>query len=471
MEAHGLGGWLGLATAAAALCRENPEAQGWLDWCYGNFLRNADFLPRDGYNPWPVFNTQWAVYLLALFENLLGRRLLDDNPFFKSHARTLCRLLEFGAILPLGSVAAFGKAHLREEPLILARLGARNRDAAALAWAARGIRATLDAGHYLPPLLPLFAPADLPEATPPPPCRPGHFHARNGEVLVIEPIAGRNLLLHFRCGTPQGPENAARLNRYMQFHNNPGFTGSFDLSLDRKPVIAGPGGSYDYRTPMYQMVSINGGGHLIEHRYGGFCLKPSEQPAILRFEETDAMVFLEADMRPGYRADLPLTRAVRRLVLLKGLGIVVVADDFLSTAPVRFAHHLNTPGAFSPVGTGRWHAVSGDASLHVAVLAAGACAPSVSELSWVPTYSLGLNSYKSRDWQPEVHAQFKKPPSFQHLAHAASLPGTEFRALAVFSMQPLAPSWTPREEGGFRANLREGLALEVDATTARFSPA
>ena len=58
-------------------------------------------------------------------------------------------------------------------------------------------------------------------------------------------------------------------------------------------------------------------------------------------------------------------------------------------------------------------------------------------MAYVPTYGMGLNGYKSRDWQPEVHAQRQQPPDFQSLTHQPPKPVTTIQAGVVLSLAPV----------------------------------
>ncbi len=463
MEAHGLGGWLGLTTAAALLHRDDPEARVWLDWCYGNFLRNASFLPRDGFNPWPVFNPQWSVYSLALFETLTGRRLLEANPFFASYGPMLSHLLAMGLLPAMKQSAAIGAGHLREEPLLMSYLGKRNRDERVHFCAAESIRQIAATGGHLPPLTLLFATTE-PAVAPPALSVPRTFRARSGHVATFDDAEGHRLKLEFNCGSPQGPENVTVLNRYMQFHNSMNYTGNYTVELDGELVIGGPRQSYDYRTGMFQMVTVNSGGHIMEHRYGGYCFQPCEQPFIRFSRDSEELLCVQAELRPIYRADLPLTRAVRHLCLVRGKGILIVLDEFAAASPLRFAHHIHTPGEFVPEGNSRWKAKKSAAELCIASLLPAGCEARVGETAYVPTYSLGLNAYKSPDWQPEAHAQFKKPPSFQHIEHTTVAPVTSFVGAAVYALHPLQAT-LQQAASTFTVELTKNIRLTVDPET------
>ena len=433
IEAHGLGGWVGLAAAAALLRREDAEARRWLDWCYGNFLRNAQFLPRDGFNPWPVFNSQWAVYLLALFERLTGEPVRVANTFFDRYAPLLAELHAMQWLPPMTQAT---RGFLREEVAVAGYLGARNADAAAQAASAGWARAVIAAGGHVPPLALLFMDGREP-ATPVAPEVPRTLRTRSGHVSTLDRAAGHLIRLDFTCGSPQGPENAARLNRYTQFHNNMGLGGGYTLLVDGTAVVAGPPGSYDYRTGYYPLVSVDGGGHIMEHRYGGFCLRPEQQPYIRCVEDEAERLYVQAELRPVYRPELDLCRATRHLWLLRGRGIVVVLDEYASGQPRAYAHHLPTPGRFESGPGGAWRAEHGGQTVHITPLMPAGCAGATGELAYVPTYSLGLNAYKSRDWQPEVHALFQRPPSYQTLIHRPAVPVQSFHACVVLSLSPV----------------------------------
>ena len=288
------------------------------------------------------------------------------------------------------------------------------------------------------------------EPATPSPTRPPHtLRTRSGHIATRDEVAGLRLRLDFACGSPQGPENAARLNRYAQFHNNMGFGGGYPLSIDGQAVIAGPPGSYDYRTGHYPLVSVDGGGHIMEHRYGGFCLRPEQQPYIRQMEDAADILCVRAELRPVYRPALGLQRASRHLWLLRGRGVLVVIDDYASAQPREYAHHLPTPGRFVAAAGGAWRVEHRGQTVHVMPLMPDGCGSAAGELAYVPTYSLGLNAYKSRDWQPEVHAQFKKPPSFQSLVHRPAWPVTTFRACVVLSLAPVAVRMATEADGSY----------------------
>jgi hypothetical protein len=355
-----------------------------------------------------------------------------------------------------------GRGFLREEALLLSCLCGRPGADAPPGFAAEAVRRLAAAGADLPPLLLLFAPAETPAAAVPVPA-PRTFRARNGYVATLAEVGGRRLRLVFQCGAPQGPELTPVLNRYMQFHNNRGLGGGYTLALDGVGLLAGPGGSYDFRTEMFPLVAVNGGGHIMEHRYGGFRLRPEQIPFIACFQDDERLLYLRADLRPAYRADLPLTRAERHLALLRERGIVAVVDDFRAEAPLVFAHHLQTPGAFEARGNGAWEIRHADAVLHAAALMPEGWVGWTGELPYVPTYSGGLNNYKSRDWQPEVQAQYARPLSYQHLVHEGPGRACAFTAAVLFGLEPLRPSWQASAGEGFRIETGDGPWIAIDA--------
>ncbi len=439
IEAHGLGGWLGLTAAAAVLAPEDAEARVWLDWCYGNFLRNVERLPRDGHNPWPVFNHQWAVYLLALFERLADKPLEIDHPFFSQFAPLLVSLHAMQALPPL---TQFQGGHLHEEVAVAGYLAARNGDNNGVTATAQWARTIIAAEGFVPPLALLFLEGTEPRAKTTAPV-PRTLRTRNGLVLTRDACGEQLLTLTFTCGSPQGPENAARLNRYNQFHNNMGFGGGYTLAVNGRNLIAGPAGGYDYRTSCYPLISIDGGGHILEHRYGGFCLQPTQQPFIRRVRDSGHLLFIEADLRPGFRADCGLLRMIRRIWLLRGQGIMAVLDDVASDRPHCYVQHLPTPGAFSGGADEGWRVSDGGQSLCVTPLAPADWLAEVAPVAYVPPYSMGLNRYKSRDWQPEVHALRRQPPDFQSLNLWPPAPVAAIQTGVVLSLAPVDVHLTP----------------------------
>lgn len=448
VEAHGLGGWVGLAAAAAALLDEHPAARTWLDWSYGNFLRNAALFPDDAHVAWFVFNQQWAVYLLALFESLAGRKLATDIPFFDNCPIAL-RDLYYAAILDPVEASRSGAVGggVPEEITLMAYLGARNGNREASSLVARWITGIAEGVGNINPLVPLLIDPAAKAAREVNPPRPFTVRAENGLVASTGQVNGHTFHFRLHCGAVGGPAKTHQWNRYAQFFFNPTYSGSYLIVVDGIALIAPGIGAYDHRTNIYPLVSVNGGGHIIERRYGGYCLHPGEYPWIRHFHEADGLLYVQADLRPAYRRDLPLTRMLRHLVVVPGAGLVVVLDEVAAHQPVQFAHHITTPVTFQPQADGHWLArdPGKPTALQVAACMPKGYAGRVERIAYVPSYSAGLNSYKDKkSWQPEVHARFRQPPDYQRITHASKAKARAFAGAVIYSLSPVSAKgkWT-----------------------------
>ena len=141
---------------------------------------------------------------------------------------------------------------------------------------------------------------------------------------------------------------------------------------------------------------------------------------------------------------------------------MVVVDDFEAAAPLTFSHHLTTPGTIEAAGSACWRIKAGGAELALMTHMPDGAAAVTSELVYVPTYPMGLNGYKSRDWQPEVHAMSKHPPHYRHLAHTLATPAPAFFGGVVYASRPLDLRWSRPGPAAFRAVLGTAGTLDVD---------
>lgn len=444
-EAHGQGVWFGLAATAVALLGDDARAQRWLDWAHGNIVDAATYLPDDGIVEWPVFNIQWLIMTVMLLERFTGRPLAVDRAPLVSFMR---QIPQYG-----GAIGHSGGPAL---PLLLFYLASTERDLEAQADAAGRIHRRAQrngAAHGLHPLTLLAIDETMPQgaATAPEPAL-----CSDSGVVLCRTTDGR-ASFHFRCGTPLSGRRHDSHGWNAQAWYGVGHSGAFSWTVGRATII--PAGIKTYRRTADQcnLVSIDGGGHRLETRYLGGLLPLRHASRIELFATSGDVTYCHADSSEAYRDRCDVRRLFRQWVFLHDVGVLVMRDVAELAQPHALALHVNTGGQWESLAPELFLAGVRDAELFLRVLpvepGAGGVAATIGPAAYVPTYTSGINRYRTMDWQPELNKEHR-PADYQQLTLAPPQPTARLEMVTVMALDR---AWA--ESAAVRG---DAAALEVE---------
>ena len=427
-EAHGQGLWFGFACAALALLGDDPRADVWVEWIHGNMLDALAHMPDDGINEWPVFNSQWLILTAMLLERATGRRLRGRMPFLRHFAPNVGRLRRSGLMRVV-----------REDklPALLFYLARRHRDRRAQADALdeAALLATRP-GQPTPDLDPLCLLAYDPCLCPSRPSRQAAaLCSENGTVLCRG--ARDRVQFVFRCGTPlTARHHQSHVWIAHAWYRCP-HAGSFSWHVGGHDMVPLAVPSYRVRTRDANLITIDGAGHRMDGRWLGSAVALEHMARIEHFAAGQGVTFCHANAAPAYTPECGLRQMTRRWVFLHEPGVVVMHDTVDTDAARRLAWHVHTGGRWQEVGPlGFATDVSGQRlavrSLASDVAGTGLTAE-VRPTCYVPPYSLGLNAYKTRDWQPEAHQRHRRPPDFEELTYSPAAPTCHWEPVTVMT--------------------------------------
>ena len=198
---------------------------------------------------------------------------------------------------------------------------------------------------------------------------------------------------------------------------------------------------YRKRTGDANLVTIDGGGHYLDGRWLGSRIPLARVSEITHFATVNDVTYCCANLAPDYTDDCGLSRFTRRWVFFRDTGIVVMMDCIVAQAPHAFAWCVHAsddtwkPRAKRCFGTGTdGHALLVHAVDSITDETDQAVTCSVTESPWVPSYTTGLNAYKTRNWQPEIQPEKAKVPSFLVLQFAPVQPVSSWTLLTVMGV-------------------------------------
>ncbi len=448
-EAHGLGFWFGFAAAAAALAGEDPRAAMWLEWIHGNILDSLAHMPADGINEWLVFCAQWLVLSVMLLERLEGRRLRGDFPYLAQFARR-----------------AAGVTGGSDLGTLLFYLAARRGDRTCQADALRAAKlAEADAApehrHFDPLTLLAYDPAIRPGR---PTVRPLSIHGRGGMVLCRS--RDRRVQFTFRCGTRLTPELHEAHNWIAQCWYHVPDAGSFQWVAEGRELIPAMVPGYRRLTTDANAVSVDGAGHPCHGRWLGYGIALRDTAFIESYASGRDVTFCLGNGSGAYTPESGVLRRFRRWVFFHGPGLLLMHDRIELDRPRLPAWHLHTVGPWRAGEAGVYETERNGVSLAVRSLWSrcgtrsgageeGRLTARTEAVQFVPPYTLGLNVYKTLDWQPEIHGIGKQIPDYQELRFQPAEPVERWDLVTLMGDPPAVKSGMAAETDG------QGVCVEL----------
>ncbi len=420
-EAHGFGYWFGFAAAAGALLDEDDRARDWLTWIHSNIVDGLTHMPDDGIVEWPVFNPYWGVMTAAVLESLLGKRLAVEIPFLRGFADN---------IIPFSGTHG-GSPMLRT---MLIYLAARFQDARCQADALRQPRPGKGV-NFEPLALLLYDPSLTPSELS---AIPDMFAAENGTVICRD-TAGKTSF-QFQCGVPLTPAKHDANNWINRAWYSCAHMGSYSWRRGRKRIVPERIKGYRHLTAEANLITVDGGGSRLDGRWVGYAIPSAHAAEIETVAHKDGITECIGNAAPSYASAGGVTEARRRWRFDHGQGVLVMHDTFRTNAPRQLAWHIHTPLVWREVEEGHFVAVAdGEEVFAVRVVhSSTAFAADVETVQFVPSYTFGVNCYKTLDWQPELRPQELNIPTYLDLQFAPVQPVAAWELTVVMGPDPEA---------------------------------
>ena len=431
-EAHGHGFWFGFAAAALALADTEPEAQKWLDWIHGNVRDALAHMSEDGISEWLVFNVQWLILTAMLLERALGGRLRGRFPLLRNYSRNI-----IGFTGPATSVA----------PLLL-YLAGRHRDRRAQADALLAIGLAADGASLAKPrhLHPLALLAYDPTLAPsrPSPARPAAVCSLGGLAMC----RGRDprTRFSFTCGTPLTARQHAAHGWISRAWYQIGHAGSFGWCVGGRTIVPLFVPTYRRDCSNANIITVDGKGHPTHGRWLGFDIPLAKTAWIEHFASGAGVTFCHATASEAFTAEAGVLHRVRRWVYFHDAAVLVLHDTIELDQPRQLAWHLNTTAEPRAAGPNRYALAVKDAAFEVRALHSkvdgnddlDGLASEVATTQFVPPYTLGINLYKTLDWQPELQTQGKAIPNYVDLQFAPAAAAAKWELITLMGEQTAA---------------------------------
>ncbi|HPP12259.1 MAG TPA: hypothetical protein PKW42_05940, partial [bacterium] len=415
-EAHGQGFWFGFGCAALALLGEEQEAKDWLNWFSGNVQEALRSAPEDGITEWLTFNAQWLILSTMLLEKASGT-LTDDFPFLANFRRNIIRAL--GQPSGCGGKLA----------LLLFYLASRFRDRTCQADALACLKETPEAD--LDPLTLLACDCRLA------PCRatavPVAFRSQNG--LVVCRDKKRRVEFIFRCGSPLSARQHQHHTWNGQLWYSVWHSGSFSWTVDGKNLVPLHLPGYSKKTREANLITIAGAGHLLDGRWLGGRISLQQVSRLEHYVSTPEITFCHSNNAPSYKEACGVRKLIRRWVFFHRTGTLIMEDEVATTSPRRLAWHLHTAGQLLQQDENFFLIQDGESRLSLKFFSPVKVRVSLRPARYVPSYSCGLNAYRTRTWQPEVHRQHRRPPDFWELNLKPLAPVSDWSLVTVIGVE------------------------------------
>lgn len=447
-EAHGQGFWYGFAAAAIALLDEEPMAREWLEWIHGNLIDALDYLPEDGISEWLVFNVQWHILSVALFEQLTGRKLRGGPyPFLQNFARRIV-------------------GYVREEPsprpvlgTLLFYLARRQRDGVSQANAFRASGLTPD-GSWEQDIRPdpLMLLAYDPTLAPGKPSRrPLAVNSQSGHVICRS--KGSDTEFVFRCGTPLTPRKHGGHHWMNRAWYHAQHAGSFSWRVGDAQVVPITLTGYRQRSADSNLITVDGVGNPTEGRWLGYDIELWDLPFIEQFAGDSEVTYCCGNLGRAYTAAAGVRHCSRRWVYFHEFDVVAMLDRIVTAQPRDLAWHLHANrGRWQPEDDFRFRTATDNVDFRVEAVWAridgripesmpAAMSANVRRPQFVPPYPTGINTYKTLEWQPEVHGSAPDIPPYWDLQFAPMGPTRDWELFTVMGPGEIPPvTW--RLSGG-----------------------
>ena len=389
VEAHSLGTWFGLAAAAVALYGEEPRANRWLSWLGGSLRRISSMLPHDGVRDMNRFCAMFTFYLYGLLNEFVQEDLLDETPYFTRFAEGYLRMSAGTKSRPPSGVA---------ELCAYAAKNTRDPIAQWVAWRGFESNGGFGSPSALSPIWFTREPAE-------PPAEPGLCRTFEGGALVLGGEDSPSLQLRVEAGCSSG-SGLFFGNGYHHATCPVTSMGDLTLSLHGQRLLGGPM-AYRDRAADHTLVTVDGGGSIWEGCVWGRLVAPEQLTTYEVICDQPGRCELRINSAGAYNSGLCITKAERRLTLLREEKRLAIEDELTSEDLHDFAWNLVSPAEICLVGE-QARIRSGEAEVTVRALNSSA-EFRTEVVQWVPSYPYGLNTYKAKNWQPEIQSSLNLP--------------------------------------------------------------
>jgi len=415
-DAHSLGAWFGVATAAMCFYDDLPIARKALAFFHGLYIESLRLFPPGGKANWITFYPSFLVRYLAAAHTFGGQRPeLDQSEFLDNLGKALftCyatpntqEMQNGGSTSPHRFLVAF-LCRFHPTP------GIESIYQAFAEHEKKGMgKVAMSLYDWL------YAPETT--ATPLPfPNRP-LFIRDIGEV-ICRSHGAKSVHASFIAGCRAGNRASFRLLPHNRDNDVP--EGSFEVFVDGAPVVVSFGG-YGRSITTQNTMCFNRGGLLVEGQYINGDIGAEIYASIRRCLISDRFVYAHAVLTTGLDPKLNIRAAERVYLVDYQTGSVVVKDTFEGDTPLNFATHLHCSGSISEregeyrLTGGQAKAISAGSALltddergelFVSVLQADhPHRVVVEEPIWVPSYIYNINFTGKEDIKDSRHPHYQR---------------------------------------------------------------
>lgn len=212
-----------------------------------------------------------------------------------------------------------------------------------------------------------------------------------------------------------GGSKAGRLSSFRLMPQNREFApslGALELAIDGSPVLCNINiSSYGIDSALTNTMCFEDGGGVTNGQYLNGAVRPEQCSLIRKCFLGDRYVYVHILVTGALDPALEVQQADRIVVFDRDTGVVVLADTFQGSRPLKFATHLHCSGSVSEPGEGLYRLTGGQANLiagikrgdkgldnaeHGEIYVQVLQAPTASKVvvedpGWVPGYIYGLN--------------------------------------------------------------------------------
>ena len=417
-DAHSLGAWFGVATAAMCFYDDLPIARKALAFFHGLYIESLRLFPPGGKANWITFYPSFLVRYLAAAHTFGGQRPeLDKSEFLDNLGEALFTCYTTPNTQEMQSGAS--TAPHRFLVAFLCRFHPTPGIESIYRSFAEYEEKTLGAVHMS--LYDwLYAPDNITEAARPFPSHP-LFIRDIGEV-VCRTHGEKSVHASFIAGCRAGNRASFRLFPHNRDNDVP--LGTFEVFVDGAPVVVSFGG-YGRSITSQNTMCFNDGGLLVEGQYINGDIGAEIYASIRRCLISDRFVYVHAVLTTGLDPKLNIRSAERIYLVDYQTGSIVVKDIFAGETPLRFATHLHCSGSITQRPDGEYRLTGGQAK----TIACGAATLSddergeafvsilqadrphrvvVEEPAWVPAYVYNINFTGKEDFKDSRHPHYQR---------------------------------------------------------------